>query len=567
MRSISKSKGMAWAWIFVLIVLVAINILSAKVHARFDLTAEKRFTISPQAKKLLSNLPQDVSIDVFLSGELPSGFKKLASSVNDLLQEFREINPGKIKFRFVSAEEKIEGSDKTYADTLAALGAQPINLKVQLKAGEQSQYVFPSALIHYNNKVSAVNLYPGTKMLITASELNTAEALMEYNFANAIQKITEDHKPLVGYTVSNGEPVGANTYDLVENILRKDYSLFTFNLNAEPVIPDTFKLLVIVKPTIPFSENEKIKLDQYVMRGGKILWCIERLQAEMDSLRDLNRVVAYDRNLNLEDLLFRYGIRINPDLLLDLQCDFLPFDVNGNGQYEFLHWNYFPLFQSKSNHSINKNIGLVAGRFVNTIDTVKAPGISKTILLSSSPNSKTISAPALISGDENRNAPEDADFKQHDLAVAVLLEGQFNSLYANRMPKALVDSLEIYGTPAQTSTLRSNKMIVISDGDIALNSVVKEQPLPMGVNPYTAETQYQYTFANKDFIQSCINYLVNTSGLNEAKAKDYTVRLLNTKKVEEERTYWQIINIAFPVILVCIFCWVYQYRRRRQYAS
>ncbi|MEO7802485.1 MAG: Gldg family protein, partial [Ginsengibacter sp.] len=421
--------------------------------------------------------------------------------------------------------------------------------------------------IHYNNKTSAVNLYPGTKKLITASELNTVEALMEYNFANAIQNIAEDHKPLVGYTVSNGEPVGANVYDLIENVLRKDYSLFTFNINAEPVIPDTFKLLVIVKPNIPFSESEKIKLDQYVMRGGKILWCIDRLQAEMDSLRDLNRVVAYDRNLNLEDLLFKYGVRINPDLILDLQCDFLPFDVNGNGQYEFLHWNYFPLFQSKSNHSINKNIGLIAGRFVNTIDTVKAPDIVKTVLLSSSANSKTISAPALISGDENRNAPEDVGFKQHDLPVAVLLEGQFNSLYANRMSKALVDSLEILGTPVQTKALKPNKMIVISDGDVPLNSVVKEQPLPMGVNPYTTETQYQYTFANKDFMQSCISYLINTSGLNEAKSKDYIVRLLNTRKVDEERTYWQLINILFPVALVCISGWIYQYRRRKRFAS
>lgn len=567
MKSNLKNSKRTWSGIIIIIIIIAINIISSAVHARFDLTAEKRFTISPQVKKLLSNLKQDVFIDVFLSGDLPSGFKKLGSSVNDLLEEFREINPGKIKFRFISADEKIEGSDKSFADTLAALGAQPINLKVQLKSGEQSQYVFPSALIHYNNKLSAVNIYPGTKMLITASELNTAEALMEYNFANAIQNITEDHKPLVGYTISNGEPVGANVYDLIENVLKKDYSLFTFNINAEPVIPDTFKLLVIVKPSIPFSESEKVKLDQYVMRGGKILWCIDRLQAEMDSLRDLNRVVAYDRNLNLEDLLFRYGVRINPDLLLDLQCDFLPFDVNGNGQYEFLHWNYFPLFQSKSNHSINKNTGLVAGRFVNTIDTVKAPDILKTVLLSSSPNSKTISAPALISGDENRNVPEDAGFKQRDLPVAVLLEGEFRSLYANRMSKELVDSLEILGTPAQTKTLRSNKMIVISDGDIPLNSVMKQQPLPMGVNPYTAETQYQYTFANKEFIQSCISYLINTSGLNEAKAKDYTVRLLNTKKVDEERTYWQLVNILFPVGLVCIAGWIYQYRRRKRYAS
>ncbi|MBA2562142.1 MAG: Gldg family protein, partial [Chitinophagaceae bacterium] len=324
MRSIFDKTG-KWWWIPVVVLLITVNILSALFHKRIDLTNEKRFTISSPVKKILRSLDDVVQVDVFLKGELPSGFKKLAATTEELLQEFKETAKNNIQYRFLSAEDNMEGTDRTYADTLSSLGAQSINLKVQLESGEQSQFVYPAALIHYKERTLPVNLYPGVKILITPAELNTAEALMEFNFADAILKLTQQVRPVIAYSTGNGEPTGENTYDLVENVLRKDYNLFTININTQPIIPDTFKLLMIVKPTIPFTETEKIKIDQYVMRGGKVMWCIDRLHAEMDSLRIKNQVVAFDRNLNLEDLFFKYGARINPDLLMDLQCDSLPF--------------------------------------------------------------------------------------------------------------------------------------------------------------------------------------------------------------------------------------------------
>ncbi|MEO7394512.1 MAG: gliding motility-associated ABC transporter substrate-binding protein GldG, partial [Chitinophagaceae bacterium] len=445
-------------------------------------------------------------------------------------------------------------------------GIIPINLKVQLKAGEQSQYVYPAALVHYQDKMLAVNLYSGTKTIITPPELNSAEALLEYKFADAINKVQETQRSLLAYSVGNGEPTAANTYDLVENILRKNYDVFTINIAKEPVIPDTFKLVMIVKPTASFSEDEKLKIDQYIMRGGKVLWFIDRLEAEMDSLQIKNQLVAYDRNLKLEDILFRYGVRINPDLLMDLQCDFLPFDVNGNKQFEFLHWNYFPLFESKQNSVINKNLGLVAGKFVNSIDTVSAPGIRKTILLSSSANARTIETPALISGEENRNAAADEAYKKQNIIVAVLLEGMFTSLYKNRVSPATMDTFKKYGTPFLSQSMYENKMIVVADGDIVLNGVSEDQPLPMGVNPYTVETQYQYQFANKQFVENCIEYLISNAGLSEAHAKDYTLRLFDTKKVADQKTIWQIVNIVIPVFLIILFGVIYQSWRRRKYA-
>ncbi|MEZ5027309.1 MAG: hypothetical protein R2765_00820 [Ferruginibacter sp.] len=277
-------------------------------------------------------------------------------------------------------------------------------------------------------------------------------------------------------------------------------------------------------------------------------------------------MVAYDRGLELNDLLFKYGARINPDLIMDLQCDFLPFDVNGNGQFELLPWNYFPVFETKSNHVINKNLGFVSGRFVNSIDTVGAEGIRKTILLSSSPNSRTIGTPALISVKENVNAPQNEKFNKANIPAAVLLEGKFQSLFSNRLSQAMSDSLKSYGAIFIPQCIADNKMIVVADGDMVLNSVVKgNQAIPMGMNPYTYETQQEFAFANKDFLQNCLDYLINSANLSEAKAKDYTLRLLDKNKVDEEKNQWQIINVIVPVLVIILFAVIYQLVRKKKY--
>ena len=303
------------------------------------------------------------------------------------------------------------------------------------------------------------------------------------------------------------------------------------------------------------------------MNGGKLLVFADRLNAEMDSLQIKNEVTAFDRDLKWNDLFFNYGVRINADLLMDLQCDYLPFNVNGNGQFELLPWNYFPVMESKGNHSINKGLGFVAGRFVNSLDTVEADGIIKTILLSSSANARTLGSPAVISGAENVNAPADANYKKSNVPVAVLLEGKFKSMFANRLSQAMRDSLGLYDLSFAPQAISNNKIIVVGDGDMVLNSVVKGNPIPMGMNVYTYGTQAQVPFANKDFLQNCLDYLVNENGLSEAKAKDYVVRLLDNKKTEEQKTFWQIINIAVPIIIVLLFAIVFQWLRKRKYTK
>jgi ABC-2 type transport system permease protein len=550
----------------VIVLLVLVNWFASEWHTRIDFTNEKRFTLSKPTQKLLKGLDDEVRIDVCLKGEFPSGFKKLANSSDEVLQEFKEVAGNKLTFHFVSPDETVDGTSESYADTLAALGVDPINLKVQVKSGEQQQFVYPTALVHYKGNIMLVNLYSGDKIFIDAKALNSAEAMMEYEFANAIDKLSRTEKPMIAYSDGNGEPTDARSYDL-ENTLRKDYNLFTLNLNAQPLIPDTFKLLLIVKPTKAFSAEEKLKIDQFVMRGGKLIIFEDKLEAEMDSLQIKNEVIAYDRGLDLDDLLFRYGVRINSDLVMDLQCDLLPFDVNGNGQYEWLPWNYFPLFQTKSNHPINKNLGFVAGRFVNSIDTVEADGITKTVLLSSSANSRTIATPALISGKENVNAPENERFRRADIPVAVLLEGKFESVYNNHLSQSMKDSLTSFNATFIPQCAEDNKVIIVSDGDIVLNSVKDGKPIPMGMNPFAFGTSKEFPFANKDFLQNCMDYLINESGLSEAKAKDYTLRLLDPKKLEDERTEWQIGNILGPILLVLLFGSIYQWWRKRKYTN
>jgi ABC-2 type transport system permease protein len=552
----------------VLILLIAINWAASLFHARIDLTNEKRFTLSNPTKKLLKKIDEPVTIDVFLKGNYPSGFRQLSASTNDLLREFKEIAGNKIKYNFINPEDVVAGTEVKYADTLSAMGMYPINLTSQLKEGQQQQFVYPFAWLHYNGKDELVELYKGKSPQISFAEISSAEALLEYKLADGIAKITQKEKPKVGYSIGNGEPTNVTTYDLVENVLKKDYDFSAIDLNQVNVLPPIMNALLIVKPTISFTDEQKLKLDQYVMNGGKIILFADRLNAEMDTLQSKQgQVTAFDRDLKLNDLLFNYGARINADLLMDLQCDVLPFDVNGNGQFDFLPWNYFPVLESNGNHPINKGLGFVAGQFTNSVDTVEADGITKTVLLNSSANARTIGSPAIISAAENVNAPEDAKFKKANVAVAVLLEGKFKSMFANRLTTAMADSLKSYNQAFLPQCVSSGKIIVVGDGDIVLNSVAKGNPIPMGLNKFTIGTQREFPFANKAFVQNCLDYLINENGLSEAKAKDYVVRLLDSKKVEEQKTFWQIINIVVPISIVLLFAVVFYWLRKRKYTK
>ncbi len=575
---LKKIADSRYWWLLLLALLFGINYFASLFYARLDLTKEKRYTLTKGTKDLLAGLKDEVQIDVFLKGDFPAGFKKLANSTEDFLRILKDRNGSKVHYRFVSPLDEVPGTSRTFGDTLISMGAVPINLTVQKKAGESSNIIFPVAVMEYKGNKSLVNLYPGASGRISQEEINSAEALMEYQFAKTLDKLTQTRKAGIAYATGNGQPVDSRPYDLMQTLSR-DYEFKVLNLREQRIVPEQVDILLIVKPVETFTEEEKLKIDQFVMRGGKLLCFIDNLIAEQDSLAYKPETIAYDRNLNLTDLFFKYGVRINPSLVMDLQCDVIPMVVGGsegNPQIEFLRWNYFPFFFPGNNKVLNKNLGYIGSRFANAIDTIQVAGIEKTILLASSPNSRIISTPALISLNENKNAPEDEKFKQNAIPVAVLLEGSFTSLFKNKIAQAEKDTLAAMGTAFLGESVPGNKMIIVADGDIVLNDILPDSgPLPMGWNRYTyREYQNQTEFgrafipvANRDFLINCVEYLVNNAAISETRNKDIVLRLLDTQKVEEQKGKWQFITIAVPVLLVILAGWVYQQVRRRKYAA
>jgi len=554
-----------------LLILVGINLLASVFHSRVDLTKEKRYTLSKATKQLLRNLEQPVRIDVFFKGNYPAGFKKIVNSVQEFLQETREYSHGNITVRYTDPLKGLANDSLAarFADSMDYFfGLRPYTIQAPSKVGDELniKQVLPGAVIHYRDTAIGVNLFKGIKNYGTEQEqlaalYNDVESTLEYKFASAIQKITSTSKPLIGYALGNGEIWGPNVDDAVRAMIH-DYRFDTVNLKQIPYIPSAFNALVILKPTATFSDEDKLKIDQYAMRGGKIFWMIDNMYAEFDSLYKSHGFIAFDRGLNLEDILFRYGVRLNENLLQDMQCDKMGQIDPNTQQTRLVDWPFFPILNG-TNNPISKNLDGVRAMFPNTLDTVKADGIKKTFLLRSSANSRVLTAPAKIDFQFFQIAPDIKEFTVHDTAVAALLEGKFRSLYSGRIPKSFVDSMNAYHVPVKDICDSATKMIVVADGDIAWNAVSQQYgPLPMGFNFYT-----NYTFSNKEFFTNCLEYLVNPSGILETRAKDFTLRLLDLKKVKEQKTTWQFINIALPVLLVVLFGVIYQQVRRKKYAA
>jgi len=396
--------------------------------------------------------------------------------------------------------------------------------------------------------------------------LNNAEALLEYKLANTLDKVMQDSVPVVGYLTGNGEPLNYEVYDLIENTIKPNYGFSMLPIDSVPVIPGFFHAMLIVKPKLGFTESQKLKIDQYVMRGGKVFWLVDKLFATQDSLRrSEGSFIAFDMGLNLDDILFKYGVRINSDIVQDLNCTEIPQVVGMIGdrpQMQLMPWAYFPLLSSNNNNPVAKNLDYVLSQFPQSIDTVKAQGINKTILLATSPNARIVSTPAKVELNSVKNEEDLKTFTSANVPVAVLLEGQFNSLYTNRISAATKDSLSgMYKAPFLPAAAEANKMIVVSDGDIVTNVVSQQKgPLQMGQNEYT-----DYAYANKEFFLNCMEYLIGNPGILETRGKDYTLRLLDKKKVEESRSTWQMINLVLPSACIILFAFIYAYIKKRKY--
>lgn len=556
-----------WLWLSLLFVLVIY--IASLTHTRIDLTKEKRFSLSPSTKKVLEGLDGQVQIDVYLTGDLSAGFKKLSVASDELLNEFKEYGKGNLQYRFIRPGEGLPDSLRYQVyDSLVKMGVKTFNNQVTAKEGEEKteRLIFPAAMVTYQGRKMPVDLISGKSGMDEESSLNYSEALLEFKFADAIDKLTRKHLPVVAYAAGNGEPLNPTVRDLFD-AMRNNYRFGVIDIKTGILDPDTINALLIVKPSQPFTETEKLKIDQYVMHGGKVIWFIDKLYAEMDSLlRAQADFVAFDKNLNLDDILFKYGVRINGDLLQDLKSAKQPLVVGQMGnqpQIERLPFPYYPLLSSPSNHPISKNLDDVLSIFPGSIDTVKAPGITKTILLASDTNSRTLSTPAIVSLQSVKTEEDFRNFTKSYVPVAVLLEGKFTSLFANRLTSELKDSLAKYSNqPFIPAAAKEGKQIVVSDGDIVTNVISESHgTLPMGMQKYE-----NYQFANREFFMNAVDYMVNPSGVLESRNKDFTLRLLDKQKILTQKNMWQMINIGLPILLVLLFGWLYQMKRKRDFA-
>jgi ABC-2 type transport system permease protein len=563
-------KNRLW-WLWLIIILLVVVYVASIGRFRIDLTKEKRFSLSASTIKMLKSLDDDVQVDVYLTGELSAGFKKLSLASEELLSEFKEYGGTKIQYRYVKPGEGLPDSLRYQVyDSLVQMGVKPFNSQVTAKEGEEKteRLVFPAAIVTYKDRKLAIDLMSGKSGMDEESSLNHSEALLEFKFADAIDKLTRKQLPIIAYAAGNGEPLNPTVRDLFD-AMRNNYRFGVIDLNKGNLDADTINALLVVKPSTAFTDAEKLKIDQFVMHGGNVVWFIDKLYAEMDSLQRNKEAefVAFDKNLNIDDLLFKYGARINGDLLQDLKCAKLPLVVGESGgqpQMERVPFPYYPLLNAPGTHPVSKNLDDVLSIFPGTIDTVQSAGIRKTILLSTDSNSRSLSSPAMVSLQSIKTEDDLRTFTRSYVPVAVLLEGKFSSLFANRLSTELRDTLAAYShKPYTPSAVKESKQIVVSDGDLVTNVTTKtDGPLPMGTQQYE-----NYQFANRDFLLNSVDYMVNTSGILETRSKDITLRLLDKQKITEEKTKWQIINILLPVLLVLLFGWIYQQLRKKKFAA
>ncbi|HMV23155.1 MAG TPA: gliding motility-associated ABC transporter substrate-binding protein GldG [Saprospiraceae bacterium] len=549
------------------LVLILLNIISSYFFFRIDLTGDKRYTLTEPTKNLLKGVKDIISVKVLLDGEFPAGFKRLQQSAKEMLDDFRSVNPN-ITYDF---QDPNAGTPEQINDMRAKfkeLGIIPTNLRIQQDNKTEEKIIFPYAIVNYGTRKYIVNLLE-SNVAGTSPEvvLNNSVGLLEYKFANAIQKLLKREKQNILFTAGHGELQQLETTDL-ESTLRESYNTGRVNLDTIVQIKNAIDLLIVARPRTEFDEKTKFKIDQYVMNGGKVLWLIDKLAVSLDSLRRPgNAYVPYDYSLNLDDMLFKYGVRIQNNLILDMECSKIPLQtgmIGNTPQYDQFPWYYFPAVMPKSNNPIVKSLDRVNLYFPSTIDTIqtKTP-VKKEILLASSKYSRLQPNTSRLNFEVLRYDPEPERFNKPYQPMAVLLEGKFPSLFENRVSPEMEAGLKELGMKFEAVS-KETRMIVVSDGDIARNSFnpATGEMRPLGFNQYERRV-----YANKNFLINCVDYLIEGRGIIEARAREVKLRLLDTVKVRDEKGFWQLINVLLPVVLLVLAGMSYFWFRKKRYAS
>ncbi|GAB3919784.1 gliding motility-associated ABC transporter substrate-binding protein GldG [Mucilaginibacter myungsuensis] len=546
-----------------LMAMVALVALSKISFTRIDFTKEGRYTLSPVSRGIMDSLPKPVKVTLYLKGDnLPAGIKRLQYATRDMLNDLQAYSHGKLQFELVDPlKNAAEAEQEQIIQDLQSRGIEPTNLSVPTSDGLIQKVVFAGAMVSADGKDVPVNLLQQRMGISYDEQLNNSVQNLEYAFTNAISKAVSPGKGLVGISTGHLELNKLQMFGAKQALNDAGFDVAYFNFNRVPF--DSLKkvsLVIIDKPDSAFNEAEKYKLDQYVMNGGRVLWAIDQVSAELDSMRGHGgEQMTFNKKLNLDDQLFTYGIRINYDLIMDMTCAQIPIttgSAGGSPQIQNLPWLFYPLWIPESKHPIVKNLEGVRSEFASTIDILDIKNVEKTVLLTSSPYNKALNTPS-ISLQMVEQVPNPKDFQSQPKQVAVLLEGSFKSAFVNRpVPEGVTDNI----TPLSAS--KPTKMVVISDGDIFKNQVGQDgNPYPLGYDRYLNKN-----FGNKNLLLNTVEYLTGDTRLISLRDKEIQLRLLNRPRIRNEKLYWQLINTAGPLAMVLIFAIFQHYLRRRKYA-
>lgn len=551
------------SFVLLLLAIVLANVLSSFVFTRIDLTSEKRFTLSQATKDELASLQDIVYFKVYLSGDLPAGFQRLSTATRDMLNEMRQYSNNNLEYEFIDPSGFEDEKQRTdLYKQLSDRGLQPTNIKESETDRSSQRILFPGAIINYRAVEQPLQLLKDRIGSSPEEMLNNSIQALEYEIINAIRKVTTLEPKKIGFLSGQNELDKYRVADVVQT-LNASYTASAVTINQKLDALKDFDCLVIAKPDTAFDEKDKFIIDQFIMRGGKVLWLLDYMIADMDSLAKQNQFVSVGNQLNLDDMLFRYGVRINTNLVMDLQGAPIPMltgYVGTKPQTSFLPWFYFPLVVPTSRHPIVNNLNGIRFQFANSIDTLANKEISKTILLQSSTYSRTVGSPAVIDLEQMRNKPDPKQFSKGNQPLAVLLEGKFVSNYANRIPVAIATD----STIAFKEKGVENRMIVVADGDVIRNDYRKanETIMPLGYDRYTG----QY-YGNKSFILNCIDYLCEGPRLMTLRQKELRLRLLDKQRTDASIFNIKLFNVLLPVIIILVYALIRLYQRKRKYAS
>lgn len=544
--------------------IIIISYISSIVYWRIDLTSEKRYTLSEVTKNTLKSLNDNVYIKIYLEGDLPIGFQRMQKSLKETLSEFRIYGGENIQYEFINPSESTNPKvrDAVFKD-LFDKGLAPTNIQVRDKEGGNTQkLLYPGAILSFKGREIPVNLLRNNPALSGDENINLSIQNFEFSFIDAIIKLSTEKLPKLAFILGHGELDQYESGDL-DKSLSEYYDTYRVEINGDIKALEPYKIIVIAGPQKPVPEADKLVIDQFIMRGGKVLWFVDPVSVSIDSLSQGATTLAFMNQHNLDDQLFKYGVRLNPSLIQDIQCLLIPVNSSLPGQEpKFVPspWVYYPLLSSTGTSPITRNLNMVKSQFISPIDTVGGIGnIKKTILLTSSPNSRTLNVPLLVNLAEVNRPPLEREFNRSRLPVAVLLEGSFESVFQNRPLTKYNHGGHFEFKPSSSFT----RMIVVSDADIIRNDVRRRADgayvSPLGYDRFTKQT-----FGNKDLAVNMVKYLDDDLGLMNLRVRDFKLRMLDKKRIVESRFAWQLFNLALPssILILCGLVWLY-FRKKR----